>query len=48
MDDALEILDELESIFSRWNTDKEILEDIKLYIEQKRTEFEPSYGDCCG
>jgi hypothetical protein len=48
MNDALEILDEIESIFSRWYNDKEILQDIKLYIEQKRTEFEPATGDCCG
>jgi len=48
MDDALEILDEIESIFLRWDSDKDILNDIKLYLEQKRTEFEPSKGDCCG
>lgn len=50
MDDALEILNELEDIISvhpDWSTQKELLDKITDYLKQKRTEFEPATGDCC-
>jgi hypothetical protein len=47
MDDALEILNELEDLIDDLNNPFDV-ETLRNYIEQKRTEFEPSHGDCCG
>lgn len=49
MDDALEILNEIEDILGQHQVnsfDRLVL--IEEYVAQKRTEFEPSKGDCCG
>jgi hypothetical protein len=51
MDDALEVLNELEDIINThpdWDTQKDLLDKIVNYINQKRTEFEPTRGDCAG
>ena len=46
MDDALEILDNIQAILD--DLDSFDLETrLRLYVDQKRTEFEPSRGDCC-
>jgi hypothetical protein len=41
MNDALEILDEVEKLIN-------FPEALQYYIEQKRLEFAPASGDCCG
>jgi len=46
MIDALEILDEIEQILEMSVTDNEQIAIIYEYIQQKRTEFQPSCGDC--
>jgi hypothetical protein len=46
MDDALEILDELEQILEMSVTDNEQIAIIYEYIQQKRTEFQPACGEC--
>lgn len=49
MDDALEILDDVDYIISvhpDWETQVELITKIKDYLSQKRTEFEPVRGDC--
>lgn len=47
MDDALEILDNIQAILD--DLDSFDLETrLRLYVDQKRSEFEPSKGDCCG
>jgi hypothetical protein len=49
MNDALEILNELEDIISQHQVssfDRLVL--IEEYVAQKKTEFEPATGDCCG
>lgn len=46
MDDALEILDELEQILEMGVTDNEQIAIIWEYIQQKRTEFQPACGEC--
>ena len=47
MNDALEILDELDYILaSNKGTYEELVTAIYDYVEQKRTEFQPSCGDC--
>lgn len=50
MDDALEILDEIQKLVNSLEalqTDY-VIASINDYINQKRTEFEPATGDCCG
>lgn len=46
MDDALEILDEIEQILEMSVTDNEQIAIIYEYIQQKRTEFQPACGEC--
>jgi len=46
MNDALEILDELEQILEMSVTDNEQIAIIYEYIQQKRTEFQPACGEC--
>lgn len=46
MDDALEILDEIEQILEMHVTDNEQIAIIWEYIQQKRTEFQPACGEC--
>ena len=46
MNDALEILDEIEQILEMSVTDNEQIAIIYEYIQQKQTEFQPSCGDC--
>ena len=49
MDDALEIINELEEIITQHQVstfDRLVL--IEEYIAQKKTEFEEPNGDCCG
>lgn len=49
MDDAIEILNEIEDIISThpdWDSQLELITKIKDYLSQKRTEFEPVRGDC--
>ena len=47
MDDALEILDELEKILDmHYVNDAELLSIIFQFVEQKRSEFQPSCGEC--
>jgi len=51
MNDALEILNEIDDIISThpdWDTQKDLLDKIVNYINQKRSEFEPPRGDCVG
>lgn len=51
MNDALEILNDIEDIIlvhPDWDTQKELIDKIVNYLKQKRTEFEPAKGDCCG
>jgi hypothetical protein len=50
MNDALEILDEIEKLVAEnTNTSGEMYSDSLLeYIQQKRLEFVPASGDCCG
>jgi hypothetical protein len=50
MDDTLEILDEIQKLadsLEGLQTDY-VIASINDYINQKRTEFEPATGDCCG
>jgi hypothetical protein len=47
MDDALEILDELDTILAMNKlSDEELIAIIFQYVEQKRSEFQPSCGEC--
>lgn len=46
MNDALEILDEIEQILEMSITDNEQLAIIWEYVQQKRTEFQPACGEC--
>ncbi len=46
MNDALEILDEIEQILEMSVTDNEQIAIIYEYIQQKRTEFQPACGEC--
>jgi hypothetical protein len=46
MYDALEILDEIEQILQMNQSEDETLAIIWEYVQQKRTEFQPSCGDC--
>ena len=46
MDDALEILNEIEQILEMSVTDNEQIAIIYEYIQQKRFEFQPSCGEC--
>jgi hypothetical protein len=47
MDDAIEILDELDTILAMNKlSDEELIAIIFQYVEQKRSEFQPSYGEC--
>jgi hypothetical protein len=47
MNDALEILDELEKILGmHYVNDAELISILFQYVEQKRFEFQPSCGDC--
>ena len=50
MDDALEILDELTSLLDEIDdyTYSEMYARVRTYIYDKRKEFAPSCGDCCG
>jgi hypothetical protein len=51
MNDALEILNDLEDIINThpdWSAQVDLIEKIVNYLAQKRTEFEPSCGDCAG
>jgi hypothetical protein len=51
MNDALEILNEIENIIDThpdWSAQVTLIDQIVNYIVQKRTEFEPSCGDCAG
>lgn len=47
MDDALEILNELTDLLDDLNNPFDV-DTLRNYIEQKRFEFEPATGDCCG
>jgi hypothetical protein len=50
MEDALEILNDLQDIINReegWANLSYLTEELNNYLQQKRTEFEPSRGDCC-
>jgi hypothetical protein len=47
MEDALEILNNIQAILD--DLDSFDLETrLRLYVDQKRTEFEEPNGDCCG
>jgi|694.fasta_scaffold60736_9 hypothetical protein len=47
MNDALEILDELDTILAMNKlSDEELIAIIFQYVEQKRTEFQPACGEC--
>lgn len=46
MDDALEILNEIEQILEMSVTDNEQIAIIWEYVQQKRTEFQPACGEC--
>jgi hypothetical protein len=47
MDDALEILDELDTILAMNKlSNEELIAIIFQYVEQKRTEFQPACGEC--
>lgn len=47
MDDALEILDDLDTILAMHAiSNVELIAIIQEYVEQKRSEFQPSCGDC--
>ena len=47
MNDALEILDELDTILAmHYINDDELIAIIFKYVEQKRTEFQPACGEC--
>lgn len=46
MNDALEILDEIEQILEIQVTDNEQIAIIWEYVQQKRTEFQPACGEC--
>lgn len=46
MNDALEILDELDEILNSYVDAEEIIAIITNYVEQKRLEFQPSKGEC--
>jgi len=47
MDDALEILDDLDTILAMHAiSNVELIAIIQEYVIQKRTEFQPSCGDC--
>lgn len=46
MNDALEILDEIEQILEIQVSDNEQIAIIYEYIQQKRTEFQPACGEC--
>ena len=46
MNDAIEILDEIEQILEMSVTDNEQIAIIYEYIQQKRTEFQPACGEC--
>lgn len=50
MNDALEILDEFESLIesNAWYSNDAMIEALHLYIERKRLEFAEPKGDCCG
>lgn len=49
MNDALEILNEIENIIGDLVLDdSQVILKITQYIIQKRTEFEPTKGDCVG
>lgn len=50
MNDALEILNEIEELAnsSSIRFDEASYTTLILYVTQKRTEFEPAHGDCCG
>jgi hypothetical protein len=46
MNDALEILDEIEQILEIQVSDSEQLSILWEYVQQKRSEFQPSCGEC--
>ena len=47
MNDALEILSDLDTILAmHYINDDELIAIIFKYVEQKRSEFQPSCGDC--
>ena len=46
MDDALEVLNELEQILQMNQSGDEALAIIWEYVQQKRTEFQPACGEC--
>jgi hypothetical protein len=47
MNDALEILDELDTILAMNKlSNEELIAIIFQYVEQKRTEFQPACGEC--
>jgi hypothetical protein len=46
MNDALEILDEIEQILEIQVSDNEQLAIIWEYVQRKRTEFQPACGEC--
>jgi hypothetical protein len=47
MNDALEILDELDTILAMNKlSNEELLAIIFQYVEQKRSEFQPACGEC--
>ena len=49
MNDALEILDEIEDIINNkaWYSGDALFNAINDYVNQKRTEFAEPQGDCC-
>jgi hypothetical protein len=52
MNDALEILDDLELQATKWVNDGSITFEafsfIAVFLDNKRSEFAPASGDCCG
>ena len=48
MNDALEILDEIQNLIFKANNDSDALDQVSVYIVNKRQEFAEPRGDCCG
>lgn len=48
MNDALEILDEIQNLIYKAMSDADALDQVQLYIVNKRQEFVPAKGDCVG
>lgn len=48
MNDALEILDDIQGILTQGYNDFVMIDHIQQYIITKRLEFAEPKGDCCG